>query len=324
MECSRRRSPAACRSRLGSPSRGCCGRPGGSRASALAEAKRDATVLALKEQEDAGIDIVTDGEQARQHFVHGFLEQIDGIDFGRRVTMGIRNNRYNARSADRHRAAPPQAERSPLRGRNRPRPYAATAQIHPAWADDHRRHDRRRALRRQDRSGHGVCRATERGGARTGGDRRRCDPVRRARLQRLHGRGDENGGSRRCIAPPRGSAARPPCTSATATASRQISIGKRASARNGANTRRSSRPLPASRIDQVSVECAGAKVPIELLGLAAGQGRSARSDRCGQRAHRDAGGGRRDDRAGVALSCPRSASIPAPIAAWRRWITRSQ
>src|SRR5262249_61025990 len=46
--------------------------------------------------EDAGIDIVTDGEQARQHFVHGFLEQIDGIDFGRRVTMGIRNNRYNA------------------------------------------------------------------------------------------------------------------------------------------------------------------------------------------------------------------------------------
>src|SRR5713101_7778697 len=50
----------------------------------------------LKEQEDAGIDIVTDGEQARQHFVHGFLEQIDGVDFARRVTMGIRNNRYDA------------------------------------------------------------------------------------------------------------------------------------------------------------------------------------------------------------------------------------
>src|SRR5690349_24519589 len=41
---------------------------------ALVEAKRDATLLVLKEQEDAGIDIVTDGEQARQHFVHGFLE----------------------------------------------------------------------------------------------------------------------------------------------------------------------------------------------------------------------------------------------------------
>ena len=63
---------------------------------ALAEAKRDATLLMLKEQEDAGVDILTDGEQARQHFVHGFLEQIDGVDFSRRVTMGIRDNRYNA------------------------------------------------------------------------------------------------------------------------------------------------------------------------------------------------------------------------------------
>src|ERR1700747_537947 len=63
---------------------------------ALAEAKRDATLLALKEQEDAGIDIVTDGEQSRQHFVHGFLEQLDGIDFSKRVKMGIRADRYVA------------------------------------------------------------------------------------------------------------------------------------------------------------------------------------------------------------------------------------
>jgi 5-methyltetrahydropteroyltriglutamate--homocysteine methyltransferase len=62
----------------------------------LVEAKRDATLLALKEQEDAGIDIVTDGEQSRQHFVHGFLEHIEGVDFARRVAMGIRNNRYQA------------------------------------------------------------------------------------------------------------------------------------------------------------------------------------------------------------------------------------
>jgi 5-methyltetrahydropteroyltriglutamate--homocysteine methyltransferase len=62
----------------------------------LAAAKRDATLLAIKQQEDAGIDIVTDGEQSRQHFVHGFLENVEGIDFGRRVEMGIRNNRYKA------------------------------------------------------------------------------------------------------------------------------------------------------------------------------------------------------------------------------------
>jgi 5-methyltetrahydropteroyltriglutamate--homocysteine methyltransferase len=62
----------------------------------LAEGQRDAVVVALKEQEIAGIDIVTDGEQSRQHFVHGFLERIDGIDFSRRVSMGIRAGRYEA------------------------------------------------------------------------------------------------------------------------------------------------------------------------------------------------------------------------------------
>jgi 5-methyltetrahydropteroyltriglutamate--homocysteine methyltransferase len=62
----------------------------------LRRAKRDATVLALKLQEDCGIDILTEGEQARQHFVHGFLENIEGIDFAHRVEMGIRKNRYKA------------------------------------------------------------------------------------------------------------------------------------------------------------------------------------------------------------------------------------
>ena len=62
----------------------------------LAAGKLDATLLALKVQEDAGIDIVTDGEQSRQHFVHGFLEFVDGIDFAHKVEMGIRNNRYKA------------------------------------------------------------------------------------------------------------------------------------------------------------------------------------------------------------------------------------
>jgi 5-methyltetrahydropteroyltriglutamate--homocysteine methyltransferase len=63
---------------------------------ALASAKLDATVLAVKLQEDAGIDIVSDGEQARTHFVHGFLANLDGIDFARKTVIGIRADRYKA------------------------------------------------------------------------------------------------------------------------------------------------------------------------------------------------------------------------------------
>src|SRR5215468_6256735 len=62
----------------------------------LEAAKLDATLVAIKLQEDAGIDIVTDGEQSRHHFVHGFLEAANGIDFTKRVEIGIRNDRYKA------------------------------------------------------------------------------------------------------------------------------------------------------------------------------------------------------------------------------------
>ncbi|WP_449265801.1 methionine synthase [Ferrovibrio xuzhouensis] len=59
-------------------------------------AKRDATLLWIKQQEDAGLDTIGDGEQSRQHFVHGFLEFVDGIDFEHKVEMGIRADRYKA------------------------------------------------------------------------------------------------------------------------------------------------------------------------------------------------------------------------------------
>jgi 5-methyltetrahydropteroyltriglutamate--homocysteine methyltransferase len=62
----------------------------------LKQAKADATLLWIKAQEDAGLDVIGDGEQSRQHFVHGFLEQVAGIDFDHKVKMGIRNNRYDA------------------------------------------------------------------------------------------------------------------------------------------------------------------------------------------------------------------------------------
>jgi 5-methyltetrahydropteroyltriglutamate--homocysteine methyltransferase len=63
---------------------------------ALEEGKRDAVVLAVHDQERAGIDIVTDGEQTRRHFVWGFVEQVEGIDFSKMVTIGIRADRYRA------------------------------------------------------------------------------------------------------------------------------------------------------------------------------------------------------------------------------------
>ena len=116
----------------------------------LGAAKRDATVLAVKLQEDAGIDIVTEGEQARQHFVHGFLEKVEGIDFAHKVEMGIRNDRYKAMV--------PQVV-APLRLRGRVHAdEARVARAHTTRKlnftcrpDDHRRYHRRPALRRPRR-----------------------------------------------------------------------------------------------------------------------------------------------------------------------------
>jgi 5-methyltetrahydropteroyltriglutamate--homocysteine methyltransferase len=62
---------------------------------ALAEGKRDAVRLALRDQERAGIDIVSDGEQTRRHFVTTFIEALDGVDFLHKKTVRIRN-RYDA------------------------------------------------------------------------------------------------------------------------------------------------------------------------------------------------------------------------------------
>jgi len=62
---------------------------------ALVEGKRDAVRLALAMQEKSGIDIVTDGEQTRRHFVNGYMEKLEGIDFKNLKTVHIRN-RYDA------------------------------------------------------------------------------------------------------------------------------------------------------------------------------------------------------------------------------------
>jgi 5-methyltetrahydropteroyltriglutamate--homocysteine methyltransferase len=63
---------------------------------ALAEAQRDATRIAVGEQQRARIDVVTDGEQARRHFVLGFAESLGGVDARKRQRRTIRGDRYEA------------------------------------------------------------------------------------------------------------------------------------------------------------------------------------------------------------------------------------
>ena len=63
------------------------------RGAELENGKRRAAAEWLRLEEKAGIDIVTDGEQFRTHFVHGFVEKIDGIDWDKKTVMGIRDNR---------------------------------------------------------------------------------------------------------------------------------------------------------------------------------------------------------------------------------------
>lgn len=61
---------------------------------ALWEGQKKATKTWIKRQEQAGLDIISDGEQFRIHFVHGFLQNILGINWDKKTPMGIRNNRY--------------------------------------------------------------------------------------------------------------------------------------------------------------------------------------------------------------------------------------
>jgi hypothetical protein len=139
---------------------------------ALDEAKRDAALLWIKEQEDAGIETVCDGEQFRTHFVHGFLETVEGIDWDLKTPMGIRNNRYvvdvptwlQGQSAAARCIATRPPTAAPIRGR---------AEIHAPRPDDDLRHTGRRPFRTTRRHGDGIRRNPQRGSPGTGGGRRR-------------------------------------------------------------------------------------------------------------------------------------------------------
>ncbi len=61
---------------------------------ALAEAQDDATLVALRDQEAAGIDIVCDGEQRRGTHYSYFLHQLDGVDTERLAPKAMRAGKF--------------------------------------------------------------------------------------------------------------------------------------------------------------------------------------------------------------------------------------
>ena len=62
----------------------------------LREGQDDAVLLAITDQEEAGLNILTDGEQRRRHYIWGFCEEVEGIDFSRLVNIQTRGGRYGS------------------------------------------------------------------------------------------------------------------------------------------------------------------------------------------------------------------------------------
>ncbi len=233
----------------------------------LSEGKQDALLLALQEQQHAGIDIVSDGEQTRQHFVTTFIEHLSGVDFDKRETVRIRD-RYDA---------------------SVPTVVGAVSRPRSVFVDDAKflRQQTRQPIKwalpgpmtmidtlydahyKSRENWHGICQDPESGSQGTGSRRRGHHPVRRARLQCLLRRGQRLG------SPPwsaqwKDSPARPPSTSAMATASRPIPTGSRPWDRSGASTK-SRFPLQTSSLDIISLECHNSHVPIDLIELVRGK-----------------------------------------------------
>jgi 5-methyltetrahydropteroyltriglutamate--homocysteine methyltransferase len=211
----------------------------------LEAGKRDATLLAIKEQEDAGIDIVSDGEQARQHFVHGFLEQVEGIDFAHKVEMGIRADRYKAmvpqvvapvRLKGRVHAFEAQAARAHTkRGLKFTLPGPMT--IADTIADRHYGDKVKMAFAFAELLNQEAL-ALEKDGV----DVVQFDePAFNVFMDEV-----TDWGIAALERAAQGSSAPRPCTSATATASKPTWTGRRRWAASGVSTRRSSRPSPSA------------------------------------------------------------------------------
>jgi 5-methyltetrahydropteroyltriglutamate--homocysteine methyltransferase len=237
---------------------------------ALLAGQRDAVLIALKEQEAAGIDVVTDGEQGRQHFVHGFLERLEGIDQVRRVTIGIRADRYRAEvptvTGPLRRAAPVHLDEVRWARAHTDRPLKFTIPgpmtIVDTLADEHYRDRERLAMefarvineeaRELVAAGLDVLQLDE------PAFNVYLDDVERWGIAALHRAVD-------------GLACR---TAVHICYGYGIKANLDWKQTLGSQWRQYERTFPLlarSRIDQVSVECAGSRVPLELLGLLAGK-----------------------------------------------------
>jgi 5-methyltetrahydropteroyltriglutamate--homocysteine methyltransferase len=237
---------------------------------ALVEGQRDAVLLALKEQELAGIDIVTDGEQSRQHFVHGFLERLEGVDFAKRVTIGIRADRYKAEVPT---VTAPIRRRGPIHGDEVRFARAATTRplkftipgpmtIVDTLADEYYRDRRRLALEFAR-----VINEEARELAALGLDVLQLDEpafnvymddVAAWGIEAIH-RAIEGLGCRTAVHICYGYGIK-------------ANVDWKATLGNQWRQYEKTFPLlAASRLDQVSLECANSKVPIELLGLLRGK-----------------------------------------------------
>ena len=145
----------------------------------LEQAQDDATLLAIRDMERAGIDIITDGEMRRESYSNRFATALDGVDIDNPATITGRSRQAEPGAAD-LRADPAPA---PGRGARRrvPAPqHRADDQDHPARAVHHVAPGQERVLRRRGGARDGLRRGGQRGGPRPQAGRRRHHPARRA------------------------------------------------------------------------------------------------------------------------------------------------
>ena len=159
----------------------------------LAQAQDDATLLAIRDMERAGIDIITDGEMRRESYSNRFATALDGIDNETPATITNRAGRSVKvpRVVGKiRRSMPVEVERHDVPAAQ----HRAQGEDHAARPVHHGAAGQERVLRRRRRDGDGLRRRGERGGARPPGRRRRRDPARRALAAQRSGGGQAHRG----------------------------------------------------------------------------------------------------------------------------------